>query len=67
MLLWLIVVLAYGYWYGNSGLAAARRAPEEDLNYQWSFWLIAFSVFRLPYLVLGLVAVLFAEKRYLDS
>jgi hypothetical protein len=67
VLLWLIVVLAWAYLYGNSGLAAAKRAPQEDLNYAWSFWLIAFAIFRLPYLVLTLVVALVAEKRFLDS
>jgi hypothetical protein len=67
VLLWVIVALAWACWYGNSGLAAAKRAPQEDLNYAWSFWLIAFSIFRLPYLVLALAVALVTEKRFLDS
>ena len=66
MLLWLLIVILWAYVYGRSGLAAAAQAPE-DGNWTWGFWLLMFAIFRLPLLLVGLTAVLWAEFRFVKN
>ena len=63
---WCLIALLWAYLYGRSGLTAAAAAPE-DSNWTWEFWVLMFAIFRLPFLLLGLAAVLFAEFQLLKG
>jgi len=60
----LVTVVVWAYLYGRTGLAAAAAAPEDN-NWTWEFWLLMFAIFRLPWLVLGVAAVLAVELQVL--
>ena len=68
---WLIVTMLYAYYYVVSILAVRDGYDAYAMN--WRFQLLAFSLFRLPYMVLiltiliGVVGALPPRKQARDS
>jgi len=54
-LLWLIATCAYAYYYVVTILALPRDYDAYARN--WEFQLFAFSLFRLPWMILGLAVI----------
>ncbi len=59
ILVWIVVTVIYAYFYITSVLAQPNL---EGYETEWQFQLLMFSIFRLPWLLIGLVAIIFVLK-----
>jgi hypothetical protein len=57
---WIIGAVIYAYFYIISILAQPNLEGYES---EWQFQLLMFSIFRLPWLLVGLVVVIAIEKK----
>jgi len=57
---WIVATVIYAYFYITSILAQPNL---EGYETEWQFQLFMFSIFRLPWLLVGLVIVIAIQKR----
>jgi hypothetical protein len=56
---WLVAATFIGYWSISSILASPE--PYDAYARDWGFQLLMFAIFRLPFLVLALLPIIFLE------
>jgi hypothetical protein len=59
---WIVATVIYAYFYITSILAQPNL---EGYETEWQFQLLMFSIFRLPWLLVGLVVVIAIQKNLL--
>ncbi len=57
--MWIVATVIYAYFYVTSILA---QPILEGYETEWQFQLLMFSIFRLPWLLVGLVVIIAIEK-----
>lgn len=60
IIVWIVATVMYAYFY----IASILMQPNlEGYETEWQFQLLMFSIFRLPWLLIGLAVVIAIQKR----
>mgnify|MGYP007006651124 CR=1 FL=1 len=64
ILVWCLITAIYAYLYITTVLSYPNLQGYET---EWQFQLLMFSIFRLPWLLLALVLIIFGEIKFLKK